>query len=227
MQDVRYDDSRWPTATEADARGLREVTQSLRSLGYYHQDLLTFHRDFLRCSQHDYASHPAGWLLVSKGVSADVELDIPPGEQGCDAPPGSDCLRQVLLIGNPVLWWGALLALAASVVIWIGRRDWRHGLAVVGVAATWLPWLLYADRTLFNTYAVMTLPFLVLSITLVVGELLGRSREPSPRRTFGVIVAGSFFVLVLVNFAWFWPIWTGGLLTHAEWLDRIWLRRWI
>ena len=42
-----------------------------------------------------------------------------------------------------------------------------------------------------------------------------------------MVAAGSFFVLVLVNFAWFWPIWTDGLLTHGEWLDRIWFSRWI
>ena len=42
-----------------------------------------------------------------------------------------------------------------------------------------------------------------------------------------MIVAGSFFVLVMVNFAWFWPIWTDRLLTHSEWLDRIWFHRWI
>jgi dolichyl-phosphate-mannose-protein mannosyltransferase len=59
------------------------------------------------------------------------------------------------------------------------------------------------------------------------GKLIGPSREPSPRRTRGVIVAGSFFVVVLLNFAWFWPIWTGQLLTHGEWLDRIWFERWI
>ena len=98
---------------------------------------------------------------------------------------------------------------------------------MVGVASTWLPWLMYDDRPIFIFYAVLSLPFLVLSATLVAGELIGRSREPSPRRTLGVIVAGSFFVLVLVNFAWFWPIWTDGLLTHSEWLDRIWFDRWI
>jgi dolichyl-phosphate-mannose-protein mannosyltransferase len=32
-----------------------------------------------------------------------------------------------------------------------------------------------------------------------------------------VIVAGTFVLLVLLNFAWFWPIWTNGLLTHSEW----------
>ena len=42
-----------------------------------------------------------------------------------------------------------------------------------------------------------------------------------------MVVAGSFFVLVLVNFAWFWPIYTDDLLTHSEWLDRIWFQRWI
>ena len=34
-------------------------------------------------------------------------------------------------------------------------------------------------------------------------------------------------VLVLLNFAWFWPIWTNELLTHSQWLDRIWFGRWI
>ena len=36
-----------------------------------------------------------------------------------------------------------------------------------------------------------------------------------------------YLVLVLLNFAWFWPIWTNQLLTHAEWTDRIWFTRWI
>ncbi|MFA6299516.1 MAG: phospholipid carrier-dependent glycosyltransferase, partial [Nocardioides sp.] len=75
--------------------------------------------------------------------------------------------------------------------------------------------------------AIATLPFIVLALTLAMGKLIGPSRMPSPRRTAGVIVAGSFFVLVLVNFAWFWPIYTHELLTRSEWLDRIWFTRWI
>ncbi|HQR26403.1 MAG TPA: phospholipid carrier-dependent glycosyltransferase [Nocardioides sp.] len=228
MTGVTSDDDRsWPTAREPDASGVGEVTQSLRSLWYYHQDVLTFHRYFLNCATHDYASAPSGWLLVNRPVGADAQLDIKPGQQGCDAAPGSDCLRQVLIIGTPALWWGSVLALLASVVLWVGRRDWRYGVAVVGVASTWLPWLMYDDRPIFSFYAILALPFLVLACTLVAGELVGRSRTPSPRRTLGVIVAGSFFTLVLVNFAWFWPIWTDGLLTHSEWLDRIWFQRWI
>ena len=217
----------WPTATEPDATGLGEVVQSLRSLAHYHRDVYVFHSHFLNDSTHVYASKPSGWLLMNRPVGVDAQLDIQPGTQGCEAPPGSDCLRQVLLLGNPILWWGGCLALLLAVAMWAGARDWRFGVAVVGVASTWLPWLLYDDRPIFIFYAITCLPFVVLAITLAMGKLIGASRAPSARRTAGVIVAGSFFVLVLVNFAWFWPIWTDVLLTHAEWVDRIWFKRWI
>ena len=216
----------WPTATEPDASGLGEVAQSLESLWYYHRDVLQFHTAELDDSTHTYQSHPLGWLLLNRPVGVDAQLDIQPGQQGCDAPPGSDCLRQVLLIGTPVLWWGACLSLVVSAVIWVGRRDWRHGLAVVGALATWLPWLPSADRPIFLFYAMPTLLFMVVSLELNIGHLVS-APAPSPRRTVGTIVAGSFFMLVLVNFAWFWPIWTDGLLTHSEWLQRIWFQRWI
>ena len=219
--------TQWPTATEADAEGVGEVVQSLRSLWYYHQDVYTFHAHFLNDSEHVYASKPAGWLLMSRPVGVDAQLDIQPGSQGCDAPEGSTCLRQVLLLGNPLIWWGGALALLFAVVRWVGARDWRFGVAVVGTGSTWLPWLMYDDRPIFIFYAIACLPFVVLALTLALGTLVGRSDEPSPRRTAGVVVAGSYVVLVLLAFAWFWPIWTDQLITHSEWLDRVWFTRWI
>ena len=217
----------WPTAGQPDARGAGEVVQSLRSLWSYHQDLYTFHTHFLDCSEHTYASKPSGWLLLNRPVGVAADTGIQPGTRGCDAPAGSDCLRQVLLIGTPVIWWGGIVALLFSAVAWVGTRDWRHGLVLVGTASTWLPWLLYDDRPIFIFYAIATLPFVVLSLTLALGRLIGPSRAPTLRRTVGVVVAGSFVVLAVVNFAWFWPIFTNGLLTHSEWLDRIWFERWI
>ena len=68
----------------------------------------------------------------------------------------------MLLIGTPVIWWGGILALLFAVAMWVGARDWRFGVAVVGAASTWLPWLLYDDRPIFFFYAIATLPFLVL-----------------------------------------------------------------
>lgn len=227
-QYTTYDGGKpWPTAGEPDAEGLGEVTQSLRSLWSYHQDVYTFHSHFLDDSSHPYESGPATWLVMGRPVGVDAQLDIQPGSQGCAAPEGSTCLRQVLLLGNPVIWWTGCLAMVASLLLWVGARDWRHGVAVVGVASTWLPWFLYDDRPIFAFYAITCLPFIVLSITLAMGHLVGRSTRVTPRRTAGVVVAGSWLVLTLVAFAWFWPIWTDQLITHSEWVDRVWLKRWI
>ncbi|MCD4527064.1 dolichyl-phosphate-mannose--protein mannosyltransferase [Nocardioides sp. cx-173] len=220
-------DDRWPTASQPDATGPGEVVQSLRSLWSYHQDLFTFHTHFLNCSDHDYGSKPAGWLLLNRPVGVAADTGIEPGTRGCEAPAGSTCLRQVLLLGTPVLWWGGILALLYAGAMWLGARDWRFGFAIVGTASTWLPWLRYDDRPIFFFYAIATLPFIVVALTLAMGRLIGPSRLPSTRRTVGVVLAGSFFVLVLVNFAWFWPIYTHELLTRSEWLDRIWFARWI
>ncbi len=217
----------WPTASEPDARGPAELVQSLRSLWYYHQDVYTFHAHYLNCAEHTYASDPVGWPLLNRPVGIAAETDIAPGTRGCTAPAGSDCLRQVLLIGTPVIWWGGLVALLGAVALWWGGRDWRAQLAVVGALATWLPWLQYDDRPIFFFYAVAMLPFLVLALVLCLGRLVGPPGASARRRTTGVVVAGSFLVLVALNAAWFWPLWTDQLLTRGEWLDRMWFARWI
>lgn len=228
LKDVKYDDSRqWATAKAKDASGLGEVTQSLHSLWLYHQDMYRFHTTFLNCSTHTYASDPGGWILLSRPVSASVQNDIKPGTDGCQAARDSHCIREVLILGNPVLWWTGAIALVASAVIWLGRRDWRHGVAVVGVLCTWLPWQLNDERPIFSFYASAFVPFLVLSLVLLMGHLLGPDRGPSSRRTTGTIVAGTFVVLTIAAAAWFWPVWTGELLTLREWQARMWFSRWI
>lgn len=227
-QYTSYDGGKpWPARDEPDASGFGEVTQSLNSLWHYHRDVYNFHTHFLNDATHVYQSKPAGWLLLNRPVGVDAQIDIKPGTQGCDAAPDSDCLRQVLLLGNPLIWWGSVIALLAAVVWWVGARDWRFGVAVVGTASTWLPWLLYDDRPIFIFYAINILPFMVLALTLALGKVLGDDVEPTPRRTAGVVVAGSFVVLTLVTFAFFWPIWTDVLITHEEWIRRMWLQKWI
>jgi len=218
---------RWPTASEPDAHGLGEVWQSLRSLYYYHRDVYTFHTHFLNCSTHIYQSKPSGWLLLNRPVGVAADTDIKPGTRGCEAPANSTCIKQVLLIGTPTIWWAGILALLYAVGMWVGARDWRFGVAVVGTAATWLPWLQYDTRPIFLFYAVAILPFVVLALTLTIGKLIGGSRAPSPRRTAGIVAGGAFVVLTVLNFAWFWPIFTDQLLTHSEWQSRIWFQRWI
>ena len=218
----------WGSYLQVDARGFfPELWESLRSLWHYHHDIYTFHTRFLDDSKHVYQSNPWGWLVLNRPVGVDAQLDIAPGQQGCAAAAGSTCLRQVLLLGNPVVWWFGTIAALWAVIAWVGKRDWRYGLVTVGIAANWLPWLRYDDRPIFSYYAIAILPFIVLGATMLLGEILGPRRASTMRRTIGAAVAGSVVVLTMLAFAWFWPIWTDQLVTNREWLERMWFRRWI
>ena len=218
----------WGSYLRVDARGFfPELWESLRSLWHYHHDVYSFHTRFLDDSKHIYQSNPWGWLVLNRPVGVDAQLDIAPGQQGCAAAAGSTCLRQVLLLGNPVVWWFGTIAALWAVLAWVGKRDWRYGLVTVGIAANWLPWLRYDDRPIFSYYAITVLPFLILGATMLLGEILGPRRASSMRRTIGAAVAGSVVVLTMLAFAWFWPIWTDQVVTNREWLERMWFRRWI
>ncbi|MPZ94158.1 MAG: phospholipid carrier-dependent glycosyltransferase [Propionibacteriales bacterium] len=216
----------WGSYAATDAEGAGEAVQSVRSLWNYHQEIWGFHTgDGINKKSHVYQSSPWGWPIINRPVGVDAETDIQPGEQGCPTD-ANKCIRQILAIGTPVLWWGGVLALFASLWFWVGGRDWRFGLALVGVGSTWLPWLWFDDRPIFYFYAVATLPFTIIAITLLLGKILGPPGR-SPRRRWGALVAGGFVVLVAANFAYYHPIWTDGLLTNENWLDRIWFTRWI
>jgi dolichyl-phosphate-mannose--protein O-mannosyl transferase len=218
----------WGSYLKQDTHGLvPETIRSLRSLWHYHHDVYTFHTKFLDSATHAYQSKPQGWLILNRPVGIEADLGIKPGSQGCTAPADSTCLRQVLLLGTPALWWGGVPALLYAVYGWVAKRDWRFGVAVVGVVASWLPWIPNDDRPIFSYYAIAIIPFTVLAIVLCLGTMRGGAHASYERRVWGTAVAGAFVVLVALNFAYFWPIYTGELITTPDWLDRIWFKRWI
>jgi dolichyl-phosphate-mannose--protein O-mannosyl transferase len=218
----------WGSYTRTEAHGfLPALAQGLRSLWHYHQDVWAFHSHGLVGATHAYQSEPEGWLLLQRPVAVATETGIQPGVEGCAAAKDSTCIREVTLLGTPALWWGGILAYLYAVWGWVGRRDWRYGVALVGLLSAWVPFFRYADRPIFSFYAVAVVPFTIVAICLALGRLLGPAGASARRRFLGAVTAGSFVVVVVLNFAWFWPVWTYQLLTTAQWLDRIWFRSWI
>ena len=210
---------------------LGESQQALHDLWNYHQQMWHFHTvDVVETTSkdpHPYESNPRGWLLDNRPVGIDLQSDIASGEQGCTAPSGETCLKQVLALGNPALWWLGAAALVASLWWWVARRDWRFGVPLVAVAATWLPWFRWDDRSIFLFYAVAIVPFTCAALAMVLGLVLGPAGAGRWRRGWGAAVVGLALVAVVACFAFFWPIWTDQLITNSEWQQRMWFDRWV
>ena len=200
---------------------------ALRSLWHYHAMAYRFHTgDYLAAQTHPYRSDPQGWPLLNRPVGIDAQLDLPPSTPGCAAAADDTCLRQVLALGNPVLWWLGAIALAVCLVLLVVRRDWRFCVPLIGVGANWLPWLRFDDRPIFLFYAAAFIPFTAMAVALVLGWLMGPPGA-GLRRRMGVGTLLAVLGLQLAAFAFFWPIWTDELITRAEWLDRMWFDAWI
>src|SRR5690606_41744626 len=123
---------------------------------------------------------------------------------------GARCAPAVLGGGSPVLGWLSVAALVGMAGWWLVCRDWRAGAVLLAVAAGWLPWFAYPDRTMFVFYALPFLPFLVLAMVLALGLAMGDD-DAGPdylpgRRIFGGIVFGVVMLLVIIDFAYMYPV---------------------
>ena len=219
----------WGAYLDSPASGfVGETVQALRSLWHFHVLNYEFHTgDYLADQTHPYQGNPLGWLTLNRPVGVAVDNDIAPSAPGCTATAGSECIRQVLALGNPVLWWAAIPALVVSLWQWLARRDWRFGVPVLAVAALWLPWFRLDDRPIFSFYAVAFVPFSCAALAMVCGLALGPSDAAPLRRAAGTVLIITLLAAVIVSFAFFWPLWTHELLPDREWSRRIWFDAWI
>ncbi|MGX1883181.1 dolichyl-phosphate-mannose--protein mannosyltransferase [Streptomyces sp. NPDC055287] len=196
----------------------------LRSLWHYETEVFNFHVNLT--SGHTYQSNPWSWIVVGRPVSYFYESPKP-GEEGCPASETSDCAQEVLALGTPLLWWAACFAVLYVLWRWAFRRDWRAGAIACGIAAGWVPWFFYQERTIFLFYAVVFVPFLCLALAMMLGAMLGRPGAHERRRVAGAVGAGVLVLLIMWNFIYFWPIYTGQTLPMDEWRNRIWLDTWV
>jgi len=98
---------------------------------------------------------------------------------------GPQWSQEVLAIGTPAIWWGSMLALLFCLGWWLLHRDWRAGAVLCGVPAGWAPWFPLVSRTKFYYYALEFEPFLILSIVLCLGLILGPAAASALRRSIG------------------------------------------
>lgn len=199
------------------------VPDALRALWYYSGNVLEFHSHLLtpKDKPHPWESKPWGWPISYRPMLYYIENGA--GAPGCGR---NDCVGAVMLIGTPALWWVSVPALLFAAWRALGRFDWRYGAVLFAYLVGYLPWFLNLDRQMYFFYATPMAPFLVLAITLGLGEILGRARAGAERRSTGLLVVACYVGLVVANFIWLWPILVGESITPGHWQAELWLPSW-
>ena len=197
------------------------VPDALWSLWHYHSEAWKFHNALT--TFHSYRSSPWGWLVLARPVSYYYEGPTL-GEKGCEV---EQCSQAITALGTPVIWWASLVALPVLVFLWAARRDWRAGAILAGVAAGYLPWFLFQERTIYSFYAVAFVPYVVLAIAMCLCLVLCNPDASPLRRQWGAAAAGAYVLLAVANFAWLLPVLSGDVIPYAEWARRMWWKSWI
>ncbi|MFJ3957629.1 dolichyl-phosphate-mannose--protein mannosyltransferase [Arthrobacter sp. NPDC090010] len=205
-------------AEQNPGQGVGWLPPALRSLWEYHLQAYAFHQGL--SADHPYKASAWTWLVLGRPTSFYYQSPSCPGGNG-------KCSEAILSVGNPLIWWGAALALLVILFAWAGRRDWRAGAILAGMAGGYLPWFMYPERTTFFFYAVSFEPFLILALCYALGLILGSQHDPPWRRRAGFMVVAVFLAGVLLLSAFFYPIWTAETITYNDWHLRMWMPSWI
>ena len=163
------------------------VISPLYSLFEYHVQAIQFGMGLSRRTRTS-RSRGTGWL-VTRPVAFFYECYTGPVAGPAHYCPkgytGAEWSQEVLAIGTPAIWWGSMLALLFCLGWWLLHRDWRAGAVLCGVLAGWAPWFPLVSRTKFYYYALEFEPFLILSIVLCLGLILGPATASALRRSTG------------------------------------------
>jgi dolichyl-phosphate-mannose--protein O-mannosyl transferase len=202
------------------------VISDLYSLFEYHLQAIQFGVGLH--ASHPYQSQPWDWLLVTRPVAFFYECYTGPVAGPSHYCPksysGAEWSQEVLAIGTPAIWWGSMLALLFCLGWWLLHRDWRAGAVLCGVIAGWLSWFPLVSRTKFYYYALEFEPFLILSIVLCLGLILGPVTASALRRSTGALIVGAYVLCVLLMFWYFYAIVAGQVIPYHDWYSHMWYR---
>ncbi|WP_350349384.1 phospholipid carrier-dependent glycosyltransferase [Agromyces sp. G08B096] len=206
----------WADDPANRATGVFEwVPTWLQSLWHYHQSAYTFHIGVH--GDHPWQSNPLTWLFMVRPTNM-YYREVP----GC----GDQCVESIMGIGNPLIWWAAAAACGYLVYRLARYREWQVGIALLGLAAGYLPWLGYLDRTVFQFYSIVFEPYLILGLAIAIGVVLGRPSDRTWRRQRGIAIVAVYLFWVLAVTVWFYPIWSAIPITAEFRRLHFWLPTW-
>ena len=181
----------------------------------YHVKTYEFHVGLTK--DHAFQSPAIEWLLMLRptGFASDT--------------PAEGYVQYVSAMPNMVLWWAGTAALLVGLFLFGRTLNPTLGMLLLAIAAGYVPWLLYPDRTIFSFYSIVYAPFVVLLVVYLL-RWLARGLPGSPltrdfRIANGTAVA-AFAALVVIAYIFWSPV-IYGYPVAEDWMRlRYWLPGW-
>ncbi|WP_052460621.1 dolichyl-phosphate-mannose--protein mannosyltransferase [Microbacterium gorillae] len=188
----------------------------------YQLDTMSFHVGL--STPHTYMSPAWQWPFLIRPTSMYWN-----SADCTDAAGGTyNCVQAITPIPNPLLWWVGVIAALVILYGVVRYRDWRYAIVLVGLGAAYLPWLAVPDRTIFQFYTVLMMPFMMIALVLALQRVCGPG--PRPRRLDHRAWRSTTWVLAIVAVlisAFFLPLWTGMEIPYQFWLVHMWFPSWV
>jgi dolichyl-phosphate-mannose--protein O-mannosyl transferase len=188
------------------------IAEALSGWGFEQWDMVDVQRRLE--PTHPDRSKPLAWLTLSRPVLT-YAAACPPGpapDDDCDVAPGTQA--RIFGVGNPALWWPALLAYPSLGWLALRRRDGPAAFVLACIAVQVLPWFA-SWKPGFAFYMTPVVPFIALALALSLARATGRW---PPARVLPVAIA----VAAIAGAIWLYPIWTGIELSPSALDARLW-----
>ncbi len=213
-------DRYWSVGPSSWTGILAWVPHSIQS--WWHFEVQVYQYNVGESRPHSYQANPLSWLFLVRPTSMYYQ-GANAGEHGCTA---TSCGSWITGLANPLIWWAATAAILYLTYRLVRYREWKVGLILTGMAAGYLPWLLYTGRTVFQFYTIAFEPYMLLGLVFVIGMILGSPADPRANRTSGIRLVLIFFALAIAVTIFNWPIWTGQQISYDFMSVHWWLPSW-
>lgn len=175
-------------------------------------EIFRFHRDLE--ADHPYRAPAITWAALGRPVAYYYEscnADDDPAD--CVVEEGN--IAEVLGIGNPAIWWMALVGYPFLIGLAWQRRDWAAWTIIAFLFGQALPYLA-SPRPVFLFYMTPAVPFIALSLAYLAERALER---PGTRW-----VPAAIAVLAVAGLLFWFPLFTAIEIPRSAWDARIWIR---
>jgi dolichyl-phosphate-mannose-protein mannosyltransferase len=171
-------------------------------------------------------SHPAAsrwytWPIMKHPIGVWANIGVGAGRK-----------QVIILLGNPVVWWGALIG-ALGVLLWLVRRpplspDQRFALGFLGggFALNFVPFI-FVSRLMFLYHYLFALVFAVLLAAYWVGTVAHWNDDDGPLFHFAsrrsAVGYWGLVTLIVASFAYFSPLSYGWTISERAFDNRFWV----